>query len=192
MSIQEENKNKHISNPDNNISDIMPILVAEYTALREEILKRIEIQHQVISFTLIALGTILTVGFQTKNASIMLIYPVLALFLSALWLSNEHGVHKAASYIEKKIEVKVGIERLGWEHYNIENVEPFRVIGALGFRATFIVSEILAIITSLSVSTYNAIEITLLIIAIICTVLDIVLLSIFDLKRMRHKSLRLY
>ena len=48
-----------------------PFLISEYSALREEIVKRIEIQHQLLSLALIATGTILTIGFQTSNATLM-------------------------------------------------------------------------------------------------------------------------
>ena len=42
--------------------------IALYTSVREEIVKRIEIQHQILSLAIIAPGTILTIGFQTSNA----------------------------------------------------------------------------------------------------------------------------
>ena len=73
------------------------LITTEYNAMREEILKLEENQHQIISLSLIAPGTILAIGFQTGNASIMYLYPILALFLAAIWLSNSHGVHRVAT-----------------------------------------------------------------------------------------------
>jgi len=55
------------------------------------ILKRIEIQRQLVSFALIAPGTVLALGFQINGLSLMLIYPLLGMFLSAVWLSKRHG-----------------------------------------------------------------------------------------------------
>jgi hypothetical protein len=76
------------STPSPTETQIGELLVAQYTTLRDEIVKRIEIQHQLISLALIAPGTVLAIGFQTSNASLMLIYPLLGMFLSAVWLSN--------------------------------------------------------------------------------------------------------
>ena len=60
------------------------MLAAEYTSLREEIIKRIEIQHQLLSLALIAPGTVLAIGFQSGSASLLFVYPVLGMFLSAV------------------------------------------------------------------------------------------------------------
>ena len=43
-------------------------LLAEYAALRAELLKRIELQHQLISLTLIVFGTMLSFGLQTRSS----------------------------------------------------------------------------------------------------------------------------
>jgi len=58
-------------------------LVAEYQALRDEIIKRLEIQQQLHLFALVAFGTFLTIGFQSKTVTIPLLYPILALFLAS-------------------------------------------------------------------------------------------------------------
>jgi hypothetical protein len=62
-------------------NESLSLIIAEYNAMREEILKLVENQHQILSLSLIAPGTILAIGFQTRNASIMYLYPILALFL---------------------------------------------------------------------------------------------------------------
>jgi len=63
--------------------------IAEYSALRDEILKRIELQNQILNLTLILAGTVVSVGFQLNNGPIMLlIYPPIALVLSSGWEQN--------------------------------------------------------------------------------------------------------
>lgn len=184
MTAQEQsNSPKEIIN-----TAFIPLIVAEYTALREEILKIEEAQHQIISLAFIAPGTILAIGFQTRNASIMLVYPILALFLSAVWLSNSHGMSKIGTYIKSSIESKVGVDYIGWEHFNAGTIEPFRIIGFLGFRGIFIVTELLTIVAGISLTKFSMIEDVLLIAAIMSSVLGIIMLVIFDLKRARQGS----
>ncbi len=98
-------------------TDNLSLVITEYNALREEILKRIEIDHQLIALALIAPGTLLTIGLQVRSASIIFVYPFLALFLSMIWVLNETGIHEAGEYIRDRIESKVGENCIGWQHY---------------------------------------------------------------------------
>ena len=117
-------------------SENVSLIIAEYTALREEILKRLEIDHQLIALALIAPGTILTIGFQTRNASIMLVYPILALFLSAIWVINETGIIEKGIYIRDHIESRVGENNIGWQHFkSSQSLGTFRTISLVGSRA---------------------------------------------------------
>src|SRR5688500_9606440 len=64
-------------------------LLAQYDALREEILKRLDIQHQLILGALVALGTVLTVSTQRGSSAVLLMYPYLSLFLTLAWSQND-------------------------------------------------------------------------------------------------------
>ena len=78
-------------------------MVTEYQALRSEILKRIEFRYQLINLILIVAGTFLTVGLQPNiSASMLLVYPILALFLVAGWVHNGVATLRIARYIRKK------------------------------------------------------------------------------------------
>jgi len=169
--------------------ETIPLVVAEYNALREDILKSKDLQHQITSVALIALGTLLPIGLQTKNASIILIYPIMGLFLAAAWLSHSHAVHKVASYIQKRIELKVGVNNIGWEHYIRENIEPYLVIGFLGTRAIFIATELLAIIVGISIAKFNVTENVLLVASVLSTALTIIMLVVVELRRVHNKKL---
>ncbi len=95
-------------------AQIGELVVAEYTTLRDEIVKRIEIQHQLISLALIAPGTVLAIGFQTSSASLMLVYPLLGMFLSAVWLSNSFAIYDIAAYLRSHIQPDMGEDHSIW------------------------------------------------------------------------------
>ncbi len=143
------------------------LVVAEYTALREEILKLTDIQHQLVTLMLISFGTILTVGLQAQNASIILTYPVLALFLAIIWLNNAHGIDMLGSYIQNNIEIKVGLENIGWENRSRDSRIPHSLMAFWGARGIFSITQLLALIAGISVLTPGTLPIILLISAIL-------------------------
>jgi hypothetical protein len=57
--MSDETNLKNIEDPD--------FALAEYSALRDEILKRIEFQNQIVNLTLIVAGTAVSVAFQLSN-----------------------------------------------------------------------------------------------------------------------------
>jgi hypothetical protein len=98
--------------------------LAEYSALRDEILKRIEFQNQTLNLTLIIAGTAVSVAFQLSNGPIiLLIYPPIALVLSAGWEQNNLRIRQIGIYIRERLEVRSSSG--GWEHYRIRTrVKP--------------------------------------------------------------------
>src|SRR5437016_5383503 len=106
-------------------SENIPVVLAEYNNLRAEILKRVELRHQLISLALVAPGTIIAVGFSSHNAFLILSYPILACFLAAIWAADTQSVRELSNYIETHIEPKLGKNNLGWEHYHSVTFRPF-------------------------------------------------------------------
>ena len=53
-------EDRNVTTKESNIEDPTEFLLAEYSALREEILQRIEVKHQLVSLALIGAGTMLT------------------------------------------------------------------------------------------------------------------------------------
>jgi 8-oxo-dGTP diphosphatase len=91
-------------------------MLQEFSALRDESVKRTEIRHQLLSFTLVAAGTFLTVGAQEiVEPSVLLIYPLLAAFLAATWTHSDIRVGEIGEYIRNNIEPR--LEGLNWEEY---------------------------------------------------------------------------
>ncbi|MFC1716977.1 hypothetical protein ACFL6S_25135 [Candidatus Poribacteria bacterium] len=77
----------------------------EYASLRSEILKRIELRHQVIIAALTIAGVFL--GFGAKGDShplVILVYPPIAASLAFAWYHNESGIRNLARYIRSNIE----------------------------------------------------------------------------------------
>jgi hypothetical protein len=98
-----------------NTTDPSQFLLAEYGELRGEILKRSEMQHQLISITLVALGALTTIGLRDSPGA-LLAYPMLALFLAAAWTYNDIQIAQLGIYIRYRIEDQLIGGGLGWEH----------------------------------------------------------------------------
>lgn len=76
----------------------------EYSFLRNEILKRIELRQQIISITLTLAGIFLSFGLATD--AVALIYPPLATFLALGWAQNDFRIRDLAVYIRENLETK--------------------------------------------------------------------------------------
>lgn len=153
-------------------------LLAEYKELRGEILKRTEIQHQLISITLVALGALISVSKDLPTA--LLAYPLLALFLSAVWSYNDIRIRQLGIYIRDRIEDQLIGRGLGWEHY-LSSDRVSKLVGSrtiLATRGILWGTEILAVglyllnrlSSSLGLSQGDAVLLVLDIIAIAFTI----------------------
>ena len=155
------------------------LMVAEYTSLRNEIVKRIEIQHQLISLALIAPGTVLAIGFQTSSASLMLVYPLLGMFLSAVWLSNSFAIHDLAAHLQNHIQTHMGDDYRTWEQARTST--DTRHLGLLHFwgtRGLFIGTELLALLSGITLAKFDVAQILFLIVGILSSILTVIVLAI--------------
>src|SRR5690348_1002208 len=154
--------------------ETLTLLLAEYNALREEILKRMELQHQVMFLALPVFGTILGVGIQFRASSIVLLYPIIAVFLAATWAWNHRRVRELGAYIRVRIEARVGQTHMGWESYISQISHPR--LGSLNFiasRGIFLETSVIAIVVAIPIANFDTIEILLFILAVLCTVSSI-------------------
>jgi hypothetical protein len=129
-----------------NPNDPTGFLLAEYKELRGEILKRSEIQHQLISFALVALAGLAAVGLR-DSPSALLAYPMLVAFLATAWAYNDIQIAQLGLYIKYRIEYRL-VGTSGWEHF-ISSLGTSKKIGALVKLATRGIlwgSEVLAIV----------------------------------------------
>ncbi len=133
--------------------NIVPASELEYTSIRAEILKRIELRQQLISITLTFAGTFIGFGV-SKNTLLSLVYPALAVFLAMLWVQNDTRSRQLGKYIQS-IESSGSIPGLGWESFYRREKEsetrlgswPLSVIAPGG---TFLFTELMAIGVGLS------------------------------------------
>jgi hypothetical protein len=153
-------------NPDNPPSTVGVSPETEYTALRSEILKRIELRHQLISITLTIAGAFFAVGVST--ALVTLIYPPLATFLALSWVQNDLRVGMVGKYIREHYESL--IPSLRWETYieqhRAEGISSWR-ISFLSHGGIFLVTQLMAIGIALFKFTSTPLEFALLVIDLI-------------------------
>src|SRR5437764_9499704 len=131
-----------------------------YNNLRQEILKRIEIEHQIISLTLVALGAVLTVGVTNTNATLLLAYPILVMFLAAAWCDNHLRTGEISAYIKEEIAPKIGNNIIGWElaqkrFYSFPYGLRHSILSVLGKRGMFFGSQIIVIVLALTKLTHT-------------------------------------
>jgi 8-oxo-dGTP diphosphatase len=131
-------------------TDVRTEILQEFSALRDESVKRTEIRHQLLSFTLVAAGTFLTVGAQEiVEPSVLLIYPLLAAFLAATWTHSDIRVGEIGEYIRNNIEPR--LEGLNWEVYLHEKYTKQeswlrRRLSELSASGIFLSTELLAVV----------------------------------------------
>lgn len=101
------------------------LLIQQYTALRSEIEKRIDIRQQILALTLLVAGTFLSVGVQPNvPAVVVLFYPIIAMFLGAIWEHNDLRVGQINFYIRTEVEKHLGSFGPGWETFRLKRFSP--------------------------------------------------------------------
>jgi hypothetical protein len=137
--------------------------IAEFKALREEIVKRLELESQVIYLLLFSAGTILAIGVQgltkpstsnsdsTSLVSIALfMFPLVAFFLAATWAQHDLRIGQIRSYIRTRVEP----DQSGWESYRKAFNVSARVlnirVGTLGARGAFLAAQVASLALALS------------------------------------------
>ncbi len=143
--------------------------LAEYQSLRSEILKLVEMQGQLIALTVVAFGTVLSVGFQARNPAIVLVHPVVALILGVSWMNHAHSVCRCAAYIRKKEAALGDPARLDWEHHVQRTPFPMHYVGFWGVRAIFAVTALIAVGASVGVRPPQGPVIALFVLACLVT-----------------------
>ena len=144
--------------------DPSKFMLAQFSALREEILKRTEIQHQLITLAVVASGAFLSVnigGLQT----VPLAYPVLAMFLAAAWSQNNVRILQIGGYIKENIEKKLLANDLGWEHHvgTLRGGGKFGSLSFLASRGILIGTQLLTVGVSIFKTDFPKKDIALLI-----------------------------
>jgi hypothetical protein len=125
--------------------------LAEFQGLRSEILQLTQMQSQLIALTVVAFGTVVSIGFQAKNPAIVLVHPILALIIGVSWMNHAHSVRRCADYIRARETAMGALTSFGWEHYVRDTPFPKHYVGFWGVRAIFAISSVVALGASLGV-----------------------------------------
>jgi hypothetical protein len=123
------------------------VILAEYNALRQEILKRLEIRYQILNIVLVAAGAMLAVGTQPEvPPSLLLIFPLFSLALFASWLRNSSGVRLMRKYIRDEIESRVpGLHAETYMSMKQAKRSPFRLSSDLSSTSVFVGTQVVTI-----------------------------------------------
>jgi len=133
--------------------------LAEYAALRDEILKYTELQHQLVSIAILGFGSLVAAGVQTRNAQVILIYPIVAYFLCLGWGHFDHDVRDTGAYIRENIEQHFGVD--GWENH-LHNGKHAYFRYRLAGGGAFLVTEAIAILIGVAYAHFGSVVMALL------------------------------
>ena len=158
-------------------------MLAEWNGLRAEIIKRMEIRHQILSLALIVAGTLITFGAQpTTPVLVLLRYPLLSVFLALAWMHNDMRISEMAEFIREKIEPTLSGFR--WEYYirkkKTDEIKrnPLARATEISASGIFVFTELLALVLALARVSYAVHEILLV-------DLGAVFLTVFFVRRRR-------
>jgi len=167
------------SNKDDSSSINLSGLELEYTSLRGEILKRIDLRQQIISITLTLAGIFLSVGLAIEG--VIFIYPILAMFLAFGWAQNDFRIRETAIYLRENIEH--AIPGLGYENWVQNRRDEREGLGAwrfvvLSHGGVFLGTQLIAIGIGIAKLTPNYLEWALLALDLIAVVIVLRILTL--------------
>ena len=145
-----------------NALDPNAFALAEYAALQDEALKNNDYQHQVISLTFIAAGTVFSLSTQAGTQAVLLLaYPILAMFLSLGWSASAIRIKRIKLYIKDHLETRVTGQ--GWEtflHANTHKIK--RSMKTYYARGVFIGTQLIAVLLALPKLAFTSLEVLFL------------------------------
>ena len=159
------------------IEDISRGIEIEFNALRNEVLKRIEIREHISQITLGLAGVFQSVGL--ANPVIAFIYPTLSFFLAVGWAQNDIRIRQLGNYIRNKLEP--ALPGLAWESHRKNIEEQTRTslwhFVILSHGGIFVTTQIMAIGIGIFKFTYTLIEQVLLGVDLLSILLTFILLE---------------
>jgi hypothetical protein len=126
-------------------------LLAEYSALRAEILVTIQLRSHIQLSMLVALGTFLSLGIkESVGPTLMLCYPLLAFFLALEFARRDLRIAEIGDYIQYYIESRC--PTIWWQRYfkQVQSTDyRFYWATMIGSMGTFVGSSIVALAITL-------------------------------------------
>lgn len=162
-------------------------ILAEYNALRGEILNRFGERHQILTFSIAILGAILTLS-KDATGVVLLAYPILSTFLAIGWSHADYRIAEIAKYIRDEIEPQVpGIqwERTLSEKRRTKSIKRHFRPAELSAAGIFVGTEILSLGLAYPKLTMNTQETVLLLLDVVGIVVTYL---VIQRRRMWHSK----
>jgi hypothetical protein len=153
--------------------ELLNARLAEYNALRAELVNHIQYRYRFTEVTLVTTAAVLGIGLSSEDlAPILLVYPIFVAIMYVSWVSSGFVIIAIAGYIRERIEAEIPV--MGWEHYVVAPDKPwgfFGMFGTWGVVFLFIVTETVAMVAGIFLAqktdSYSALEIGLTILGVV-------------------------
>jgi hypothetical protein len=127
-------------------SNLFEAKLEEYKSLREETLKCVEFRYQIFNLTLIAAGTLLTVGIaDDKTREVLLVYPIISFFFANAFVYNSMLLVEIGAYIRDEIEDNK-VPGLGWANHFKDQYGGIQIFELVSTYGLFIGTQIVALV----------------------------------------------
>lgn len=103
--------------------DMTDVVLAEFAALRAEILQTLSQQWIILAFDLTAAGAVFSIALSSHNPRILLILPVVTYSLIDQYLRNFKMLMRLGKYIQDTLSPAVD-GHLGWEEWLKPQLDP--------------------------------------------------------------------
>jgi hypothetical protein len=110
---------------DNDVTRWLTAALSEYSSLREESLRALQVQNTIMQFGIAGIAVLIGVALQNSDPVLsililLFLVPLLAIFLVNIWAGELTRVVRASNYIsglEERINAVIGgeVPALGWE-----------------------------------------------------------------------------
>jgi hypothetical protein len=162
------------------------LILAEYNALRDELLQRNKNRYQIINYTLVISGTILTIGLQPFSPSyVLFVFPILCCFLADLWVHSMRWTRRICTYIRENIEQRIFHGKSGWDTYLNKKPylhSPVVISNIFAASGVFFATELITMTLGMLKCHFTPIDIVLIVFDVICILATWVLLRSKDIR----------
>jgi hypothetical protein len=130
---------------------VREFLKLEYTALRGELIKRVEFRQRLLEIAVVSAGAILALNLTwDQYPLILLAYPIVVMFLGLGWMHHDQRLQKLATYIRMRIEPEfqrqsdAESDPVGYETWlDQDRARQEGRIGGMSSIAVFLMSQLL-------------------------------------------------